>query len=369
MRLSNNARIFSRLSLAVIAASVILHGSDSKEGFDLFLDHMRIFESAGGEGIQSLSISGRYLGQVYFIDSDEGEADDYESRHSRLGLKARFSDAWSGSVKFNTARINSNDPEFFRSWDDVFVDFKPSAALSFRIGRQRPVMFHEYRLSLPKVQTAERSQLVNQIRGDKTWGVSVKSDRGDFGYKMGLFASSDEGTRNAWFDSDGGGFMTMGINHSRDLFGFKGRLYLDYAYTDQIGDNSPSKRHLASVNWSGTEGQNSLAWDFVMGSGYGEDVFGFVVIPSRRMGEQGEIVGRFQISSGRNGGLTIQRRYEQLASVGLSGDEYWGMYLGYNYILHGNNLKLINGLEYAEASGGNSAYAGITAISGIRLDF
>ena len=72
--------------------------------------------------------------------------------------------------------------------------------------------------------------------------------------------------------------------------------------------------------------------------------------------------------------LTVQRRYENEAP-GLNGDgkgeTYHAAYLGLQYFIHGDKLKLLAGAEYAPMDGGGNAgdFDGATFLTGIRFSF
>ena len=78
-------------------------------------------------------------------------------------------------------------------------------------------------------------------------------------------------------------------------------------------------------------------------------------------------------------GLNFNRRYEQKVASG-KGDSYHSVYLGLNYMIYQQKLKLMAGLEYFDMTGvandneintiaGNRSVDGWNFITGVRLYF
>jgi hypothetical protein len=69
-----------------------------------------------------------------------------------------------------------------------------------------------------------------------------------------------------------------------------------------------------------------------------------------------------------------QTRYESEApnlTGSGRGDEYHAFYLGTQYFIHGDKLKLLAGAEYATLDGGGNGgdFDGVTWLTGIRFSF
>ncbi len=78
--------------------------------------------------------------------------------------------------------------------------------------------------------------------------------------------------------------------------------------------------------------------------------------------------------------MAAQSRYEREIPInpipGVDGsrnrgDEYHAIYLGAQYFIHGNKLKLLAGAEWSRLSrdGRPTGYEGVTTLTGIRLSF
>lgn len=122
--------------------------------------------------------------------------------------------------------------------------------------------------------------------------------------------------------------------------------------------------------------------DFTKGSG-GLDgrsnVSGFTLLPTYDMsqnlligGDALQLALRYQYArSDQDNGLLLPKRYEQKVATG-AGDNYQAYYLGLNYFLNDDKLKLMAGAEYAQmldSANDGVEYQGWTYLAGLRLYF
>ena len=92
-----------------------------------------------------------------------------------------------------------------------------------------------------------------------------------------------------------------------------------------------------------------------------------------RKGDALQAVLRYQyaVSDGDNG-LQLQSRYEQEVVPGGLGNAYHAVYAGINYLIFGDRLKLMNGVEYSvmkDSALGHDSFNGWTFFSGVRVYF
>ena len=93
--------------------------------------------------------------------------------------------------------------------------------------------------------------------------------------------------------------------------------------------------------------------------------------------EEQKLVFRYQYQSSEQAqGIQMNNRYARMAAAedtqininSSRGDEHHSLYLGYNYYLYGENLKLVTGVQWDELSSeGNRSFRGWTIGAGIRL--
>ena len=157
----------------------------------------------------------------------------------------------------------------------------------------------------------------------------------------------------------------------------KADFRVDWLHSDREVDSTVLNRYddvISSTFWL----QDGL-WSFVAegyyatgGDGNDGDVFGaflqgtYDVIPKKL-----QLVGRYSFASGDGDqSLRRQTRYESRVVDGR-GDQYQALYLGGQYFINGDKLKLLAGAEYANLSGGPAGrdFEGVTYLTGIRFSF
>src|ERR1044071_8152579 len=63
---------------------------DDKSGFDELWGFDTLYKNDSNPIIQEFKLRGRYQGQYAWVDSDQGNFDDWENRRSRLGFDAKL---------------------------------------------------------------------------------------------------------------------------------------------------------------------------------------------------------------------------------------------------------------------------------------
>ncbi len=108
------------------------------------------------------------------------------------------------------------------------------------------------------------------------------------------------------------------------------------------------------------------------GNGADSDLFGFFIQPTYDIvpGKL-QLVGRYAYSESDGAtGVRPQNRYETPAGA-LRGDSYHAFYLGGQYFIYGDKLKLLAGVEYSILGQKDTGdrYDGLTALAGLRFSF
>ncbi len=91
-----------------------------------------------------------------------------------------------------------------------------------------------------------------------------------------------------------------------------------------------------------------------------------------RKGDAFQAVLRYQFdASNGDNGLQVQQRYEQEVVPDGRGDRYNAVYAGIDYLIYGNHLKLMNGVEYSEMDSAHdrTVFSGWPFLTGVRLYF
>jgi phosphate-selective porin OprO and OprP len=324
--------------------------------------------------LQRLALIGRYHGQYYSVDGDEfGSDSDWDHRRARFGIKADLFQIVSFEGQMNIDADNERSG-LFDSVEDLYIDIKLSDAFGLLVGKHKPYLTWEWNISSNRIKTMERSLLVNQIIPDKVYGVTVYGKDGGLSWSAGVFSAT---YTDRWKlpDFDGGYLINLSLGYD---VGKKGQVRLDYLYNNGDRRNFVATKpydHSISLNYNGTHGKLGLTSDLIYAAGSGEaaDVWGIVVMPYYKVTEKLESVFRYTYANSEAGdGVRLAGRYErQVDNLEVDrGDNYHSIYLGANYYIYGDRLKLMSGVEYATADLRDGAgWDSWTLFAGMRFHF
>lgn len=354
--------------------------SDSVEDrFKSFWDGATLYQN-DSTAIQSLSLVGRYHGQYWNVDSNQGEADGWDNRRMIFGIQSHLYDQYLLDVQMH---INDS---FSPVYDGLYTASLKWTSTEERftasVGRLDYVYTGlERTTSSKKIVTFERGLLPGQLMPGEVVGLYTDTRLDALSIQAGIY-SGDIG--DEFSDFDAGIVAGLGIETELKLGYEKGNLYLDYLYNDGNQDNNAFEpyQQIISIWHQGQIGAISMGVDLTLGSGSYDtrpDVLGLTLIPTYDLlqnwligGDNLQLAMRYQIaSSNGNNGLDVPRRYEREVVPG-EGDHYQAFYLGLNYQIYGNRLKLMAGAEYAQMrdqSGDGGDYRGWTYLAGLRLYF
>jgi phosphate-selective porin OprO/OprP len=280
---------------------------------------------------------------------------DWEVRRLRLGAKAKLFD---GNAKLDGhIDVNPNFNQFYGRIYEVFFEYTLSNALTIGFGKKKAFFSLEHSISSKEIITLERALLTNALFTGQYTGIWASGKVGIF--QAGLAYDLAEAT----------GFDRASIN---------------FDYQKATADTTVNNGNLAgapvpylfesamSLNSTWEKGRWAFYTDTLAGHGRGTqgDVFGVVLMPSVYVATGLQLVSRYQYAAGQDNGLRLASRYDRLAPYttnGGRGDVYHAFYVGANYYIYGNKLKLMTGLEYSTMSGCN--YAGWTWSGGLRMFF
>ena len=396
------------LALAVGAASVSQaadfdFGTHMKDAFKVF-DAKR--DNAENPYLQELSLKLRGQYQWGYLDPAGGDDrvkgnrnDNNEWRRFRLGAQAKVLNQFTLKGVWNVggldARNKFSDGEWDRSHTEGTLDeltlsttLKP---VTLTVGKHKPAYMAEYRTSSAKILTMERSVLVNQLKAEKLYGISVANadKKAEWGWNAGLWVNGQRD--NAWlepsFNSEDS--VTLGMSVSRAT-GRNGRLQLDYMHSfHKDGETNrgseyagPGAQDVFALSWEGKQDK----WSFLAeaqaglnvygGASGAENVFGLVLMPSYRFTPNWEGVVRYQLASGSNAVKGDSRYYTTNSTYSGTSDLLQGLYMGANYYVCPENphmLKLMLGAEYLNSEGkdakGKKGFTGWQLSSAVRFDF
>ena len=343
--------------------------------FDKIWGLATLYQNKENPYLQKLAVSGRYHGQYGWLDSDQGNYNDWEHRRFRLGINAQvFHDFELKAEMFGD--LNSGG-DFYEGWTEVYAAWKPDDAFNLMVGKQKPRFSLDWSTSSREILTFERNILINNSGLDYETGVSVSGKAGNFSYFTGAFNNDVGGPGDkSEFGDLGGGFSYI----ASGSYDFKDRLGVEKAVLrgDFLHSEHDSEDDLLTKFDNGfaaslalKQGKVGLTTEAVYGEGDKGDIWGFYVTPSYDITKKLQVVARYTYAHSGDDVLRAQSRYEREAGLSDSGNggRYNAGYLGVNYYLYGHKMKLMTGVEYSKLDGGSDggSYDGVTALAGIRL--
>ena len=348
--------------------------------YDAFWAGARLYENPESSGIQSLSLVGRYHGQYWTVDADLGDADGWDNRRMIFGIQSKLHADYLIDLQMH---INDSFSPVYDGLYTASLKWKPSGKNgSVILGRLDYVYTGlERTTSSKKLVTIERGLLAAQLMPGEVVGVHSETQMGGLSLRPAVYSGE---IGDEFSDFSAGAAYGLGLSYPFSAFYDNGSLTLDMLYNDGNAGNNAFEpyRQIISIWHQGQKGRFRLGVDLTAGQAEfsgAPDVFGLTLIPTYDIadnvllgGDRLQIATRYQyVASDGENGLSIPRRYEREVSVG-KGDRYTALYLGLNYLIYGDRLKLMAGAEYAElrdrASDGGD-YQGWTYLAGLRFYF
>jgi len=317
-----------------------------------------------GDGfIRSVALHGRYHGQFVSQQEEVGGAPDngfheYQHRRFRLGFDIEMANDLTFVLEANIADSSGLTREaFIDNFFDLYLTWEPSDDFFLTVGKQKHPFTREDIESSKRNKNIERSPIVTEVGGGRPWGAVIGFATGDYDHAIGGWLYGGHLDAPAWVDFDSGGGFSY--NLSREISETT-TLYFDYAYSDNEGGSSPAEgaaaqdygipyEHAFAAGASYEKGRFELITDLVgafnrEGSGTipaGDDTWGFYVVPSYDITDKLEFVFRYAyLDSGR------EQRTQRFI-VRQSVENYHTFYLGLQYFICGEKLKLMGGYEVA----------------------
>ena len=375
------ALLLSGFALISPAQSVALNENSSPPAlFEKIWDSATLYNNPENPVLQSFSLVGRYHGQYWSVDADQGKADGWDNRRIIFGFQTALYEDFLFEVQMH---VNESLSPVYKGLYVGFLKWAPKdTEFSASLGRLDYVYTGmERTTSSKKISTFERGLLVNQLMPGEVFGLYGTGKIDAYTVQAGLFTGA---TKEEFGDFNSGFASTLGVEHALPLFFDQGELHLDFLYNDSDQENTSFKpyRNVVSLWHQGRLGPFSMGID-ISGGDQGLDgqsnVWGLTLLPGYEFAHNLLITGdalqwvlryHYAKSSGFNG-LLLPKRYEQEVATG-TGDHYQAFYLGINYFLNDDKLKVMAGAEYArmkDSPGDGGDYMGWTYLAGLRLYF
>ncbi len=353
-------------------------------------DLATLYKSDSNPIIQEIALTGRYHGQYAMVDSDGGDAQGWDHRRFRTGIKLKvFHDF---ELKFEEfGDLNQND--YYSGFTDAYIAYKPNDKINIVVGKQKPKFSLDWTTSSKEMLTIERNIMINNLGIDYETGISIGGKSGNWSYFAGAFYNNvrETPTDDVEFgDLDGGvSFIASAAYDLKEQFGTeKAVLRGDWIHMGHDANDDLLTRfdNAFAVSLNVKQGQWGLITEFLYAEGdddvpHGGDMWGVYVMPVYDITKKLQVVARYTHAASGDDALRAQNRYERgtdgiihtspYSTNGGYGESYDAGYLGLNYYICGHKLKLMTGLEYASMDGGEDGgdWEGWTWTSGLRFYF
>jgi hypothetical protein len=389
----------SYLPLA-IAGLLIAQNSAAESPDPTALDRLwgmaTLYKNAHNPILEEFKLRGRYHGQYHDVDAGRGDASGWEDRRSRFGLDARLLD------KQLEVRLDfQSNNEFADGYDglvDAYLKWKPNPTIAVTLGKTKPLVgYGDWIPSTNETPTFDRSQIFNQLNINRATALTVEGDSQGLLWQAGIYSNETPATTGgsgAWGDGEfgdlnGGYGVTLGVgyNFHHQLEVEKALLRIDWLHSERKASDVVLNRYddIVSASLLCKQGPWNLtaeAFAASGGDGVNGDVFGFYLQPTYDiLPAKLQLVGRYSCTTGDGpASVVAQSRYEReipivpipgVAGSRNRGDQYQAVYLGAQYFIRGNHLKLMAGAEWSQLTrdGHPAGYAGLTTLTGIRVSF
>lgn len=410
--------IFFLPGLFIFFSSIELSAQMSDEFCRDLKDFGKFYESRDSSGLQRAKLFLSYQHQVGHIDgSDKNEKDFDDSfeefRRFWVGLSGNFSTYW----KFKAVSQLSNDrhqyPGDYRQWGhetfrsanitfdaDGFWEIESVDSMELGYGRRTGRMADEWQRSSTVINCLERSSFANKLwlydkeKGNPL-GAWIKWSVDNHAFDTAVFSGTYHDYLGGWADSRVYYASWLGDFSSGSSYDL-----LEYwiSYYRQYGDSRQD--HLAGgMDWS-LSLVNRLGhgpWALHSTLAFGDNgnlkkdgsaknidrsgnFWGVVLMPMYWLqDEKVKLVGRYlHQNSEQSEGLRLNSRYVPLSDsrdslINLNqgyGDDHRSFYVGLNYYLCGEHLKIISGVQHDQLKSlGDTQYRGWTLGTSLRIWF
>lgn len=324
-----------------------------------------------GKAVEKLTISGRlHFQHDYFnVDNSSGDVEDanhFYFRRLRWGAKADLGNGWTGAVNFDFAGDDL-------SIDKAYVGYKHSDLAKFKFGYFKAPFGLEETTSSSKIKAVERSIANRYFADDADFsgrhagiGVEGACDCGLSYSFMVANAAQGEGSRLGGESNSNNDLATFGrIQYKTTIDAFKVKVGVDGGYQ---GNNTNNRGKMtagtayAQISTSGFLFQPEIFYgELEFNDGSGEpDTLGFSLLGSYRTGDMEPVIRYSYLKS--NHVLDVDeliRRAPRGTLEDGNGDpldsgDINSVFIGGNYYIKGNDIKLSAGYEWADAQSGSA---------------
>ena len=333
-----------------------------------------VFVGVKGGAVESIKLTGRLHFQYDNFDNDDDSVenrDRFSFRRIYLGAEAKLFDDYYGKLIMN---FGGDDDS--ASVDKAVVGWKYDKLANFEAGYTKVPFGYYESTSSSKIKTVERS-IANRlfIEGDglafggRQTGLFAKGDLGaGFSYKAAVVSAQPSNSRNDDTPESGeqdgyGGFARVQWKSDKTD---NGQLLvgadLGYMQDGSLNANGDGDLVAYGLHANYSIGDFNLSAEGLFGSvednaksGSDSDVFGLTIQPSYQINDKWEIVASYTYADA-DGSYMLEADDTMRKSGNKNRfDEVSSYYIGFNYYILGNDLKLSGGFEHAEYENGVKA--------------
>jgi phosphate-selective porin OprO and OprP len=337
---------FRVLISALFCLALMSGGLFSQVSYNDIWGKTVLYENNENPVVQKIAFTGRFQGDAFWFDSDQGDADDTLWRRLRLGFKNTVFDTWTFHFEGD---FDLNGGDFYNRLTEANISRKLGGGATVKIGKQGAGFTLDGSTSSKSLITLQRNNLSNNLwfPAEYFTGISVSGSADDgFFYDVGIF-SNDPNDELSHFDASFFGLASLGKDFAEKVGTDKAIVRLDFVYNDE--DPKANTRNLGEVisfvtQWE--EGNWGLWTDLSYGNGYRSqsDLWGAVLMPFYNINKQLQVVFRYtHMDSSEGNGIRLGR-YES-SIVSGRGDLYDEFYAGFNVYLYGHKLKWQTGVQ------------------------
>lgn len=345
--------------------------TDPKKGVTPIRGELPVYVTPKSKYVEELKIRGRFQWQAANVWGDgAGDYSTMEIRRARLGVEGKLADHFRFTIEINTLPSGI-------SLSDAILRWNRYSEGNITVGHFKPRFGYEENTSSARIKTIERSLITNTLAPGRITGGAVHGGAGIFEYWLGFYNgeqntnTANENPRYLYNASAGLDFSDF-VGEGNTL-SFRG----DYMYTDDPNAVT-SFEHSASGSMQVGFGAFNLRNEVLYGQSLsgGGNVWGVVVMPYIELTDKLELVLRYEYTQASFAdGLRLQSRYQRRLPdlSGDRGDRYQAVYAGLNYYIHGDDLKLMFGVEWGDfdvRTGNNPGNLNtVTAFGAVRMQF
>ncbi|MBK1883729.1 hypothetical protein JIN85_15025 [Luteolibacter pohnpeiensis] len=345
--------------------------------------------------LQSFQIGGRFHYQMAYEDGNDVNGRDFNDtyedyRRARIETKTHFLQYFSAKLSLNLVdddRRDNNDLDWgYESFDEAVFSFDikkafagiPLDQLQLNYGRLKFMLSDEVRASSNKILTIERSSIGNKIyNSGRPTGFTLDAAKGRLNWTLGVYSTEDEKFMDGW-NGDLAYSATLGYQVTDEW-----KITWDGVYNSQDSEENFLGYHWAStISAAYEKGRFGFLGEAILGENIGSGdrgghFYGLVAMPSYWLIDKRlQAVAQYQYAgASRDEGFRINSRYVRAAhDLGIDtnsgrGDEDHSIYLGLNYYLCGDSLKIMAGVAYDHLDTPDGSLDAFSNLIALRVSF